>query len=177
MPLGTQIDVGDAIIGYSGSTGLVTGPHLHVQKMVDNVFVHPHGAGLGNDLAFPATVIEVGQNAEVGKYVRLVDVNGVRWSYFHQSETKAKVGQVIQGGNMPTLVDKNIAADLAAAILFREGAAQTDPAYLKSVVGQPVEDVIRALLHSEERKAVQDRLNAPKGLTPDQQTKVKELIK
>lgn len=84
----------------------------------------------------------------------------------------------LKENNMPTLVDQNIAADLAAGILFREGAAQTDPAYLASVVGQPVEDVIRSLVNSAEHKAIVARLEAPTGdpTATDKLTKIKTIV-
>lgn len=58
------------------------------------------------------------------------------------------------GDDMPTLVDQNIAADLAALGLFREGAAQTDPEYLASVLGKPVEVAVADLVHTPEHQAL-----------------------
>lgn len=94
MEVGTPIDVGNTIIGLSGKTGKVTGPHLHIQKWKGE-YMNPKGKGLADTIAFPATVTEVGSNDEIGKYVRLVDANGVRWSYFHQSATKVVKGTII----------------------------------------------------------------------------------
>lgn len=66
----------------------------------------------------------------------------------------------VKGDNMSTIVDQNIAADLAAGVLLREGALQTDPQYLNSVIGQPVETVLGALVRSDEHKAVVAKVNA-----------------
>lgn len=97
MPVGTPIDVGDTIIGLSGKTGKVTGSHLHIQKWKDG-YLNPKGKGLADTIAFPARVTEVDFNFEIGNYVRLVDADGVRWSYFHQSAVKVAKGTIINQG-------------------------------------------------------------------------------
>lgn len=100
MPIGTPVDVGDAIIGLSGNTGKSTGPHLHIQKYKGG-YQNPQGKGLANTIAFPAVVSEVGENSEIGKYIRLMDKSLIRWSYFHLSRVGVVKGSIINtGGDM-----------------------------------------------------------------------------
>lgn len=95
-PKNTPIDVGDTIIGLVGTTGKSTGYHLHIQKWKGG-YQNPNGQGVGNTIAFPAKVTEVGYRDDIGYFVRLVDANGVRWSYFHmiKDSQRVRVGQII----------------------------------------------------------------------------------
>lgn len=96
-PSGTPIVVSGVQLGVVGATGQVTGPHTHIQKAVNGVFVSPNGAG-GN---VTGKVTEVGYNTEIGNFVRIVDASGVRWSYFHMRDVPlVKVGQIIGGDDM-----------------------------------------------------------------------------
>jgi hypothetical protein len=100
MPQNIEINVGNTVIGYVGKTGKATGYHVHVQKYKGG-FLHPHGAGLGNTIAFPARVSEVGYNIEIGNFVRLIDASGFRWSYFHMTKQNVAVGHIINAYQVP----------------------------------------------------------------------------
>jgi hypothetical protein len=60
--------------------------------------------------------------------------------------------QISEGGNVPTIVDQTLAAELANLAWLAEGPDQTNATYLASVEGQPVETVIPALINSQQHK-------------------------
>lgn len=107
-PKNTPIDVGDTIIGLVGTTGKSTGYHLHIQKWKGG-YQNPNGQGVGNTIAFPARVTEVGYRDDIGYFVRLVDANGVRWSYFHmiKDSQRVRVGQIINKGEEDVFTQKD----------------------------------------------------------------------
>lgn len=92
MPSGTPLVINDQTVAMTGNTGKSTGPHLHIQKVKEGVVVSPNGGGF--TLAEPV-VTEIGENSEIGKYIRIKDAAGVVWSYFHLSEIKVTKGQKI----------------------------------------------------------------------------------
>lgn len=102
-PNGTPIVVNGITIGLSGSTGYVTGPHLHIGRWVNGKVTNP---GIGKGFTFKsAKVTEINEDAVNGKYVR-VQADGASWIYLHMSNnTKVKVGQVLKGEEMPTKKD------------------------------------------------------------------------
>jgi hypothetical protein len=143
MPLRTEIWVGDTLIAYSGNTGESTGPHSHVQRAKKGVYVAPYlppqGKGYGNTIALPATVIEVGNKADVGNYVRLMDKNNERWSYFHNDAIVVKVGAVINEENEDMLNEGDV-KNLYNAGWHRDATA----AEIKQWVGKPMKDFFYA---------------------------------
>lgn len=172
MPMETDIYVGDTLIALSGGakglagSGQSTGPHLHIQKLVNGAYVNPGDNGLDNTIAFPARVIEVGTKSDVGNYVRIIDAKGVRWSYFHLFIIHVKVGQIINRGDdmaKPTYAEVlNIWRDMDMGNLSER--QQND--YVEQDV---------AVLYRDIATYKRDRLReVPKsaGLTPEQQTKI-----
>jgi hypothetical protein len=93
-PTGTPIFVVNTVIGYTGATGLVSGPHLHTQAGTDincQNTIHP------GSLEFqPGTVVRTGTASQWGNYI-IVQVGALYICYAHLSSINAQVGQVING--------------------------------------------------------------------------------
>lgn len=99
-PTGTEITVNGVVIGISGATGAVTGPHVHVGHWNGGT-VLPIGPQDGKNVN-GAKVTQVSEDSTNGKFVRVGDADGSSWVYLHMSDnSKVSVGQVLQGGNMP----------------------------------------------------------------------------
>lgn len=95
-PLGTQVVVNGVVIGLSGATGAVTGPHLHVGKFINGNAQNP---GVGNGFKFnSAVVLDTGYDSVNGNYVRLT-ADGAIWVYLHLSVIKVTRGQELRGGD------------------------------------------------------------------------------
>lgn len=93
-PTGTEVTVNGAIIGHSGATGTITGPHLHVGRWVNGVVTDP---GVGNGFNFASAVVtEVGEDSVNGKFVR-VQGDGASWVYLHLSQQNVIKGKVLEG--------------------------------------------------------------------------------
>lgn len=107
-PKGTPVPVNGVVIGLVGSTGKATGPHLHVQHVLNGRVVRPV-----SPFTLPnAVVTAVGENAIRGKYVDVTSGGSV-YSYFHLSEIKVKKGQVLTGVSMITKDNENELSILA----------------------------------------------------------------
>lgn len=109
-PSGTDIIVNGTVIGISGATGEVTGPHLHVGRWVNGSSTDP---GAGNGFKFQSAVVtEVGQDPTNGKYVR-IQGDGASWVYLHMSNNgKVKVGQILQSQNKELTMTPEVEAAL-----------------------------------------------------------------
>jgi hypothetical protein len=155
-PVGTPVIVNGVTIGLSGATGAVTGPHLHVGRWVGGTATDPTVGG-GKNVS-GAVVYDTGNDSTNGNYVRISDADGSLWVYLHLSKIEATKGQVLKGGNMPTIATKDIVGSLAYAYLNDD--LQRNPS-LDGYIGQPVEDVIWAFNGAEERanylKSIEDK--------------------
>lgn len=94
MPTGTEVLVNGTLIGLSGASGDVTGPHLHIGHYVNGKAVNPQGGGFS--LPAPVTVYDTNSDSENGNYVRLLAGDGTIWLYDHLSNNQIVTkGQVI----------------------------------------------------------------------------------
>lgn len=97
-PSGTAVVVSGVTIGYTGATGLVSGPHLHTQSGTDiacqNTF---NGNGITEFKS--GKVVATGYGSQWGNYVT-VQVGDKYVTYCHLSQINVSYGQEItQGGN------------------------------------------------------------------------------
>lgn len=100
-PRGTPVTVNGVQIGTVGSTGLSTGPHLHIGKWLNGDMHPPRGGGKSFKSAVITEIDRVGAR-DNGKFVRLTG-DGYSWVYLHLDTIPPtlKVGQkLIQGGSM-----------------------------------------------------------------------------
>lgn len=98
-PLKTPILVNNTLIGYTGNTGLSTGPHIHVSKFgLKGSIIDPKGSGF--DLfSVPGKrpkVIGKGEDSRNGKWYRIRATSGRTYVYCHLSKHIAKVGEKIK---------------------------------------------------------------------------------
>lgn len=91
-PAGSDVVVNGVVIAKTGSTGNVSGPHLHVGKFVSGSDVNPNGGG--KDVV-GAVVLSIGQDSTNGKFIRLKASDGSTWVYLHLSEILVKQGDKI----------------------------------------------------------------------------------
>lgn len=96
-PIGTPIVISGTTIGWTGNTGLVSGPHLHTQAMYPgtNTDLNPTPYEFR-----PGAVVEAGWHNQFGNFVK-IRVNSIDLIYAHQSKINVAVGQQVgqpQGG-------------------------------------------------------------------------------
>lgn len=98
-PSGTPIVVNGVVIGLSGATGEVFGPHVHVGKFSSGICVNP-----GSPWNFTSAVVtEIAEDSTNGKYVR-IQADGSSYVYLHMSDnTKVEVGQELKGATVKQL--------------------------------------------------------------------------
>lgn len=106
-PIGTPVVVNGSVIGYSGVTGYVTGPHLHVGRWVGGLPTNPGNYG-GFSLN-GARVTGTGYDKENGNFVQIQDNTGAVWCYLHLNQITVSKGQPLptvtvggKGGEAPT---------------------------------------------------------------------------
>lgn len=99
MPAGTPIIVNKTLLGYSGTTGASTGPHLHVGRFTAKGSRNPKGQGfnLKTRAGRKPTVIDTGYDNRNGHYVRVRNWQGHTFVYLHlESKPVVKAGQIVK---------------------------------------------------------------------------------
>ncbi len=91
-------------IGVSGATGLVSGPHTHVQAGRDEwaqstIDPTPY-------VGKPGTVVKTGNASQWGNYV-CIKVGDVNVFYCHLSRIDIQIGQVIKGDDVAIIANTN----------------------------------------------------------------------
>lgn len=90
-PMGTPVDVNGVVIGRTGASGRVSGPHIHVQ-------LYPEQNPTGKEWNVPgAKVIATGYDQLGGYYIKLQGSDGITRYYGHLSSIDVTNGQLIGG--------------------------------------------------------------------------------
>lgn len=88
-PAGTDVIVNNQLIGRTGATGAVSGPHIHVQ-------LAPEADPTGKEWNVPNGVVtETGTKLKEGKYIKIQGSDGITRMYFHLSEVLVTKDQQI----------------------------------------------------------------------------------
>lgn len=94
MPTGTPVYVNNTLIGLSGATGDVSGPHLHIGRFRLGKDINPKGKGF--TLRLIATVYDTGYDDVNGNYVRIRNWQGDLFVYLHLSKISVIKGQRVK---------------------------------------------------------------------------------
>ncbi len=98
-PLKTPILVNNTLIGYTGSTGYSTGPHIHVTRLgLRGQFTDPKGKGfkLWSPAGNRCKVLATGEDSRSGKWVKIRTTAGRVYVYCHLSKIICKAGDKIK---------------------------------------------------------------------------------
>lgn len=117
-PEGTPVLVAGVQIGIVGSTGLSTGPHLHLQEYQGS----PANTRQPQNSFKGGTVIAATSSSDFGNYVTIQISDGWNDIYAHLSRIDVTVGQVIGGNEVSTVGDNEI--DQMSWAYFGYGASQ-----------------------------------------------------
>lgn len=149
-PVGTPVTVNGVIIGYSGNTGLSTGPHCHIGKWIGGQSYNPSGGGASFS---SATVTEVHptDTDNNGKYVR-VQGDGYSWVYLHLSSVNVKVGDILKEEIVEPAdyrANEGDVINVYQGMLGRQPSAEE----IKIYVGEDFKTILYAFMGSAEFQA------------------------
>lgn len=144
-PTGTDLDVNGQVIGRTGATGKVSGPHIHVQ-------LSPEANPTGKEWTVPgAVVIATGQTPVEGKYIQVRGTDGYVRMYFHLSEILVTKGQII-GDDMKNLTKTQV--DYLSQIGWNRPAQDDEKAVYET---QPADDVFLRVLNSPQNVEIRTK--------------------
>jgi hypothetical protein len=92
-PTGTPIAINGLTIALTGDSGIVDGPHLHIQEWQGKV---TNSRAPQNEFK-PGKVIDIGYADMWGNYITIQNDDGWNTTYAHLSEIYVKEGQIIGG--------------------------------------------------------------------------------
>lgn len=98
-PTGTEVRVGGTLIGLSGATGTVSGPHLHVDRSIDGSRIYANYRSPRYYYKISGVVTFAGPAGTAGNMVVIRADDGDTYRLLHLSVIKVKVGQKV-GSNM-----------------------------------------------------------------------------
>lgn len=172
-PQGTPVVVGGKQIGLVGSTGLATGPHLHLQEWRNT----PSDVRKPQNSFKGGKVVATTSSSDFGNYVTIRTEDGWNDTYAHLSRIDVKVGDII--GETMEKITLPIARVLSHGIYGRNGldgrpnalAGETDDDLNKYLVGKDLTDeIIYDMYNSQEAK------NFRKTLVPGEYIPVEEQL-
>jgi len=161
-PNKTPLKIGNQIIALTGNSGsfngITYGYHLHIQAgkdkaVQDTVNPAPY-AFMGG------TVVTTGIGKEWGKFVTILTAAGIYVAYCHLSEIRCKVGDIIGGEDMATIINKELARILLFSIEGKNGlyddknalTGAMDKEIDKYLAGKPLDEVIVELWNNKVSK-------------------------
>lgn len=150
-PSGTRIEISGVLIGLTGATGLVSGPHLHTQACTA-------GSNYADDFD-PAPfefknglVVVAGWHSQFGNRV-VIRVGGVDITYAHLSQINVAVGQQIGASEV---ANAEQVKNLYRGVLRREA----DPGGLANYTGRDANQIVAEMLGSQEKRNLDNYINS-----------------
>lgn len=150
-PTGTAIDIGGVVIGLTGATGLVSGPHLHTQactagsNYADDFNPSPFEFKYG-------TVVKAGWHPQFGNHI-VIRVGNVDIAYAHLSKINVAVGQQI---GTSEVANAEQVKNLYRGVLRREA----DPGGLANYTGRDANQIVAEMLGSQEKRNLDANINS-----------------